>query len=225
MKKDLKNKRRGGFYWIQGKPFISVTNVLKILNKPAIVYWFGKEVYWALTKDPSLSEREALSAPYKTSGKAKDRGKTVHSIVEAYKGSKTEINTIPKAFKGYANAFYKWVKDNDVKILSREKTVISREHGFAGTLDLLVEINGEKKTLVVDVKTGKAIYGEVFLQLSAYKHAVEEEDKKVDGIAALLLKEDGNYIFEKGEDCFDAFLACKDIWEWDNKSLLEKMRG
>ena len=42
-----KNLRRGGFYWIDNKPYVSVTKVLEVLDKPALRYWFGKEVYYA----------------------------------------------------------------------------------------------------------------------------------------------------------------------------------
>jgi len=224
-KMNIKNKKRAGFYWVDNKPFVAVTEVIKILDKPALRYWFGKEVFLAMAKDPTLNEKEALSAPYLKSGKASKRGLTVHSIVEAFKTTGEKIESIPDEFKGYAKAFYKWINDNQVKILSNEKTVISKKYGYGGTLDLLVVMNGSKEKIVIDVKTGKGIYPEAFLQLSAYKNAVEENGEKVEGIAVLLLKETGNYIFERGEDVFDIFLNCKEIWEWQNKELLEKFNG
>ena len=219
-----KNQRRAGFYWLEGKPFVSVTEVLKILDKPALRYWFGKEVFLAMAKDPTLNEKQALSAPYIKTDKAKDRGLTVHSIVESFKTTGEKIENVPEEFQGYAKAFYKWINDNHVKIIENEKTVVSNNHVYAGTLDLLVEMNGSKERLIIDVKTGKGIYPEAFLQLSAYKNAMEEGQNKIDGIAVLLLKETGNYIFERGEEVFDIFLACKSIWGWQNKELLEKMK-
>ena len=73
-----KEFKRGGFYWIEDKPFVSVTNILKIIDKPALRRWVGKEVYLAMVKDPTISEAEALSAPYKKSEKASLRGKAIH---------------------------------------------------------------------------------------------------------------------------------------------------
>lgn len=215
--------RRGSFYWIDNKPYVSVTKVLTAISKPALQYWFGKEVYLAMVQDPTLSEKEALSAPYKTSDKAKARGTTIHSIVEAYKKSGIQITPELEQFKGYAEAFHKWVKDNGVEIVENERTVISKTHGYAGTLDLLVKKNGE--TWICDVKTGKDIYQEAYLQLSAYKHALEEDSKiKVDRTGVILLQENGNYKFAEGEDYFEVFMATKKLWEFINKEDLEKIK-
>lgn len=214
---DKRNQRRAGFYWKDGKPYVSVTTVLKIIDKPAIRYWFGKEVYLAMVIDPTLNESAALSAPYRTSKKAQNRGTTIHSIVEAYKASGVIIETVPDHLKGYAEAFYSWVKDNKLEIEENEKTVVNEKHQFAGTLDMLVKINGEE--YVLDVKTGKDIYPESTLQLSAYNETLGGTRK----MAVLLLKENGKYKFETVESEFDAFLHCKALWEWANKALLVKV--
>ena len=71
MSKDQRNDRRGGFYWVDNKPYVSVTTALSVIDKPALRYWFGKQVYLAMTKDPTLNEKAALSAPYQMSDKAK----------------------------------------------------------------------------------------------------------------------------------------------------------
>ena len=117
-KLNKKDMRRGGFYWKSDpkKPYVSVTTTLSVIDKPALRYWFGKEVYYAMVQDPTLGEQEALSAPYKKSDTAKSRGTTVHSIVEAYKHTKEHIETSPEAYRGFAKAFYSWVKDNDIEI-------------------------------------------------------------------------------------------------------------
>lgn len=218
-------KKRGGMYWVNGKPYASVTAIISVLDKPALRYWFGQQVYRAFSADETLSEKEALSAPWKVSGKAKERGSTVHSIVEAWKQSKKHIKTVPEPFKGYAKAFYDWIADNKVEVLVNEKQVVSKLHGYAGTLDLIIKVNGSKKAMIVDVKTGKGIYDEVWLQLSAYRKALSEEKLiySLCDIACLLLKEDGTYQFAKGEDRFKEFLACKTIWEWQNKEKMEQL--
>jgi len=220
---NIKN-RRGGFYWVGGEPFVSVTTVLGCIAKPALRWWFGKEVYLAMVKDPTLSQKEALSAPWSSSSKAKSRGSTVHSIVEVYKKSGKILDSIPEQFKGYAEAFYSWIEDNHVEVLEHERTVVSKKYGFAGTLDLLVKLNGGGR-LVVDVKTGKAIYPEAFLQLSAYKQALSEEGIEVKDTAVLLLKENGKYAFEKGQVDLDVFLAAKRLWLWLNREMVEKIGG
>ena len=97
-----------------------------------------------------------------------------------------------------------------------------KKHGYAGTLDIIGTVNG-KGVWIIDVKTGKGIYPEAWLQLSAYKAALEEEGQEVDEIAVLLLKENGKYVFEKGEPNLEAFLACKTLWEWQNAELYAQM--
>lgn len=215
---DKRKMRRGGFYWHNREPYVSVTNVLKIIDKPALRYWFGKEVYWAVIKDPSLNVKDALSAPYKTSGQAKKRGTTVHSIVEGFKQTGDIVTDVLPAFKGYAQAFEQWVKEYQATVMEHEKTIINDEHKYAGTLDMLITQDGG--TAIIDVKTGKDIYPESGLQLSAYLHG---DNVKADKIGVLLLTEKGNYKFQWMEDEFDAFLHAKALWEWNNKEDLLKV--
>ncbi len=220
--KDKRNIRRGGYYWIDDKPYISVTNILKVIDKPALRYWFGKEVFYAMAKDPTLSEKEALSAPYKTSSDAMERGTTVHSIVEAYKHSKKHIETVPEKFKGYADGFYNWIEDYKMEIQEHERTVIHKEFGYAGTLDMIALNNGD--TWVIDVKTGKDIYDESHLQISAYITALEYENKgeKYRG-GVLLLQDSGKYKFAETQDFFKYFMCAKKLWEWQHRNALEKI--
>jgi len=69
------------------------------------------------------------------------------------------------------------------------------------------------------VKTGKDIYPEAYLQLSAYKQALSESGTEVDEIAVVLLKEDGTYKFGEGESQLEVFLAAKRLWEYKNPDI------
>lgn len=219
-----KDSKRGGFYWIEGKPFVSVTQVLgDVLRKPGLEYWMKEQIYLAMVADPTLEKAKALAAPKEISEDAKLRGQTVHDIIEAWKQTQTYIETIPEKFKGYAQAFYQFIKDQDIEILEHERTVISEKYGYAGTLDLLMKSKKNGRTFLIDAKTGKGVYPEFFLQLSAYKQALSEGGTEVDTIGVLLLKEDGTYAFELGGGCLDVFLAVLKIWEWKNKDLIEKL--
>jgi len=224
MVSDQRHTRRGGYYWIDGEPFVSVTEVIKVLAKPALQYWFGKEVWRAMCANPTLSEKEALNAPYQITEDAKSRGTTIHSIVEAYKHSHEYIDGVPEQFRGYAQAFYKWTEDNHVAIVEHERTVVSREFGYAGTLDLLAMLNGNKLPVVVDVKTGKDIYPDAFLQLAAYRQALKEEGQEASGVAVLLLQEGGDYKYQFSTNHpLKQFTACKVLWEWLNREDHEKV--
>lgn len=221
-----KDQRRGQFYWIDGKPLLSVTEILKVIDKPALRYWFGQEVYYAMLKDPSLKEAEALAAPYQTSKGAAARGTTVHSIVEAYKKTTVRLEGIPEEFQGFATAFYKWVDMVNPEIIEQERTVFDHDHRIAGTLDMYARIGD--KFYVIDIKTGKDIYAESEIQLSAYAHMLRTEGKPVDGIAVCLLeigedkKPTGNYKWAIRTENYQVFLNTKSLYEWINREKLIK---
>src|SRR5208282_6385084 len=58
------------------------------------------------------------------------------------------------------------------KPLMVEFTVVSKKYGYAGTADLLAEVDGV--LTLVDWKTGKAVYKEAHLQNAAYRNALQE---------------------------------------------------
>lgn len=218
VKKDLRSSRRGGFYWgPEGKPYVSVTHAIDILSKPGLMYWHSKQVYYAMAKDPSLKEEEAMAAPRQVSQSAADRGTTVHSLCESFKNTGKLPEFIPSGYEGYAKAFAKWIKEFDIKIVENERSLFSKLHQFAGTVDFIYRIGDNPEIIVGDIKTGKDLYDTVWLQTSAYMHALKENGIDAQGVSALLLKEDGTYRFERGEDQFQYFLFAKYLWEWKNK--------
>jgi predicted RecB family nuclease len=152
----------------------------------------------------------------------------VHSIVEAYEnGNVIDVDTIPDEYRGYAKAFYRWVDQMKIKILEHERTVFSEKYKYAGTLDLLVNIGEDPRTYVIDVKTGKDIYSEAFMQISAYREALAESGMKIQGVGVVLLGKEGEYKFETSEQTevkFKGFLACKAIWESLNEEMLKKVK-
>jgi hypothetical protein len=119
-------------------------------------------------------------------------------------------------------AFSRWLKwKNSVRLkpIHIEKTVFSYTYQYAGTMDLLAEVNGE--VAVVDWKTGKAIYPEALLQNAAYRHAVREMgmDSPVKGIIVRLPKSEADPEFEVADageeaDNLAHFLDVQKVWTW-----------
>jgi len=214
--------KRGAYYWVGTKPFLSVTTALKVLDKPALMYWFGREVHNAMLKEPSLTWDEAKGRPYQKNKEAKSRGTTVHDIVEAWKNI-DEVVGSESVYAGYAKAFKKFLSDHDVVITDSEKQVISDKYQYGGSLDILARVNNQKLPTLIDVKTGKDLYYEVDLQLSAYRQAVEEQGIEVEATGALLLNEDGTYKYQIGADKLDIFLACLEIYKDMHRSQLIKI--
>lgn len=220
---DLKSSRRGGCYWVAQKPYISVTNILSVLDKPALRIWTGQCVYRAMIANPGLSESEALKAPYHISGLAKNRGTNVHDLTENFVDTDEYIESLSEDMRGYGIAYRNWMREFNPIIVAQEETVFSEENTYAGTLDMLIKFGEKSESIIVDKKTGQDLYPEVQLQLSAYKQTFEEKGEHV-GMAALLLKPDGTYKFERYNDfLIKEFLACKTLYEWKNKKLMSEV--
>lgn len=171
-------RRRDGWYRLEiegvEQKFISVTNVLNVMNKPALVTWAARTAAELVLNDPYEydSAQKAASGIYGKRDSAADRGSTVHSAVEAIlNGAPIDIEAMPEAFRGYAQSFARWYEtvQGNFTLIHSECSVYSTIHGYAGTTDLVCKLGGH--TYLIDFKTGKGLYPEVGLQLSAYKHA------------------------------------------------------
>lgn len=217
----MTKQRKDIFYTIDEKKYLSVTNILKIVDKSGpLMWWFGSEIYDALLLEPTLSKEEAMKAPYRTNKKAKERGTEVHYLVENYKHGKP-IETSNEILVPYAKAFNDFLATHKLEVIDNERTVRSDKYGYAGTLDMLAKVNG--KLLIVDIKTGKDLYPEVQLQTSAYRQALREQGVEVEGCSALLLKEDGTFVFESHTDKLKYFIAAKVLYEGINFERLVKL--
>ena len=110
-----------------------------------------------------------------------------------------------------------------------ESMVYSLNNKYAGTVDLVCDINGE--TYLIDYKFGENIYETAFLQVSAYAKAVEELGRKIDKVGVLHLKaktrgadKRGKVIQGNGwklathkysiDQLFETFLAVKKIYDY-----------
>lgn len=139
----------------------SVTEVLGLLRKPALEYWF---------KNNSLQFIQEESA------KGRQIGTQVHDLIEQYISGKTpELNTIYETeVRNVAEGFVKLLKEHpDWKFKASEVSITNVDYRINGTIDAIVEC-GENR-FVADWKTGKAkdkdapeVYTEYVMQASAY---------------------------------------------------------
>lgn len=116
-------------------------------------------------------------------------------------------------------SFTDWVRDIKPKFLEKDLTVWGE--GYAGTIDLLCEINN--KPYIVDFKTSQYIWPSMELQISAYKHAQEKEVS----LAILQLGYRLNkkkYKFTEIDDNYQEFLAAKLIWAKEQKGVYPKQK-
>ena len=110
-----------------------------------------------------------------------ERGTTVHKAIERILDNPTiELKWIED--NGQANysvdewlmilRFIEFWNKYKPKLIASEIHIFSNEHKFAGTIDLVIELNGE--LWIIDLKTSKSLHTIYDLQLSAYQEAWNE---------------------------------------------------
>lgn len=217
----------------------SVTTILSVLNKPALINWAANQAvdYVAAGLKPGVSYDEVqLQQLFNAARKAHairkqdtaDIGSMVHDWIERYiNGEKPEM-PINEQLKKSVENFLDWQKKNKVEFLLSEQPVFSKEHKYCGTLDFVAKIEGE--LFLGDIKTSSAIYDEYFLQLAAYGVARSEEfpEEKYKSQGIIRISRDGSFQFklsQNSEDSFQAFLAAKRIFDWQAKMKFMRQTG
>jgi len=120
--------------------------------------------------------------------------------------------------------FVKWGTDRKPKIIASEFMVVSETERYGATGDLAMTIDGD--IWLVDVKTSSGVYAETGLQLAAIRwadHAGVPDDPKPYRVpqathyGVLHVRPDGTEMvrFDVTDAEFRAFLACRDLYEWD----------
>lgn len=241
--RDEKSFRDANGYEIDGIWYPRVTAIVGIKAKPALyMYYAGL---------PDFKTGEAIKV------KSAEEGTLIHETIEGI--LKKEPVVVPDNIKPAISAFLDFYKSNDITPHKIEERVVSKNHHYAGTMDVLAEVNG---TLgVLDVKTSIAIYRDYSIQTSAYIEALSE-DSNIPPLTRWILRINqakhcqkcgatlrdkggrekirgaitncehewsemkGEYEFKElttFKDDIKAFLACKDLWSWENQFWLDRI--
>lgn len=181
-------------YAHNGIEYPSVTTILGLLDKPALVPWAARMVVEYLTEREEEIKEAALSgdkyalvdilekaqdAHKKAKNEAASIGTLVHKAVETYTIMGVEPE-FPETEEGEAakegfNAYLDWEEKNHVEYLHNELELVDTEIGYAGTTDAICRINGT--LFLLDFKTSKGIYDEHKIQVSAYVQAWEKDPR------------------------------------------------
>jgi hypothetical protein len=214
--------KRGGIYHIEKELYDAVTSALKIVNKPGLITWGIRESAKVATTDPSLSIDKIVSAVYGQRDSAADIGTMLHHVAEdKVLGRRVEVDKITPSVQPYVKALLAFFDEVKPKVLHTETTVFHKEHKFAGTLDLMVELHNNT-TWILDFKTGKNIYPESGLQQAAYKNATHLKLRdgtiipmpKVDKTGIVHLKPDTSFSFIEVNEPFEVFLHILKVYRW-----------
>lgn len=151
-------------YEIDGEKVPGVTTVLsRFKESGALMYWAWKQG----TEGKDFRETKQAAA---------DAGTLAHDMVEAdLYGASFEIGGASKeAYEkaiGAFKAYQEWKRQTALQVVESEVSLVSRVHGFGGTLDALL-VQGALS--LGDWKTSNSIYADYLLQLAAYQILWEE---------------------------------------------------
>lgn len=218
-------------HWLPG-----VTTVIGVLSKPQLIQWAANmavdwiiangyprrlsETDYELVIHPDLLE-QARTAHIRKRDKAADKGTGAHELVETYVKRCIEVGDLIAPHCEFTHelgesveAFAKWADKNDVKFLDCEVMVYSELHRYAGRFDLLFEQGG--KRYLGDIKTGKGVYADFFIQMGGYEVAYQEmTGQSVDGRVILHLnsKSCTPHISTDANRDTSAFLNCLALYK------------
>jgi hypothetical protein len=215
---------------VTGESVPSVTTIQKSLPKQdVLVPWAARmaaehaDANWARLSGLPHAERvhEMKNAYQVYTDKRSAVGTEVHDLIDCW-STGVPFPEVTREAGRYATSFIKFMTSVRPEFIENEVTVWSRKHGYAGTADFIARIDGQ--VVLGDVKSGKRLYPEVGLQLSALAHAdfiiredgSEEPLPPVDRLAGLLIRPRSwklQYVRHACE-CFDCFLAAKSVMEW-----------
>lgn len=180
---------------------ISVTSAIKGgLPTPHLIGWAAKVTAEAAVEDHAivgamLAKKNGKKAAidhlkgtrFRDMSDKADRGTIVHAALEAHlAGKPMNQETVEEQLINLKVPEHLWKSTAamivgvmefldalEPEVIWSEQTVYSRTHGYAGTPDMIVRVKiGETIVpAIVDVKTSKAIYDEVGLQMVAYANA------------------------------------------------------
>ena len=205
---------------------MSVTGILGCLNKPALVFWAANVVADYLKGRLDAGEtitaemiEEARKEHTRKKQEAASIGTQVHEWAEQYAKAPIELPTDEKVLNGVIG-FLKWVKQHKVRFLASEQIVYSRKYNYVGIMDAEAVVDGKRR--LIDFKTSNRLYDEYYLQVAAYRQAVEEEVGAYEENALIVRFDKETGAFET-RDCpnhkedLQGFLNTLGVKQWQKK--------
>jgi hypothetical protein len=203
-----KNKIHTKYKTDDGLDVPGVTTIIGVLAKPALIHWA-----WNLGCQGIDYRKERDSKG--------DIGTLAHLMIMEYlKKEKYDYSEYSKAEIDKAEncliSFYEWLKHNEIKAVQVETPMTSNLYGYGGTVDCYCWLNNEPT--LIDFKTGKAIYDEMFYQVAAYKQLLSEHKKEVSQVRIVRIGRNEDEGFEdhkvdKLDDYWNVFFYCLQIYK------------
>jgi hypothetical protein len=183
-----RNCGSGHAYKLDGKNVTGVTTLIKGgFPAPGLIGWTGKVVaeYVADADDTALAALRAMgrepmikalrALPFEHRDKAALRGTHIHGFAERLSNGEQLCygdgdGEIPPEHEGHVGACLAFLDEWQVRPVLTEVVIGNRWVPYAGTLDLIADIGGQR--ILLDYKTtASGIWPETALQLAAYRYA------------------------------------------------------
>lgn len=174
--------------------FHSVTTILNSMDKPALLYWSAEQAALAAVRiadslpyrlrEEGTDEvvkwlRDARFRPLPGKRTAAALGTANHEAFDFFAHHGTLPDGLDDEVLPFAKQFERFAEVWQPRYLAAETAIYNRRYGFAGTLDAIVEIDGQ--LWILDYKTSPKSIGsdgkpshpwpEAALQLAAYRNA------------------------------------------------------
>lgn len=155
---------------------IVVPSVTQIINDN--LGWNAEVlIAWAASKARNGKDYRAIR------DQAGHAGTLAHAMIEVYLKWEMGIDADPVDTAEFSDesiqqanrafsAFQSWADSTSFTPIYMEKMLVSENHKFGGTLDLVAEIGGVPT--LVDFKTSSGVYPEHYIQLAAYQELANE---------------------------------------------------
>ena len=178
--------------------FWSVTTIIGVLDKPALMFWSAKiaataavrrrKTWEAIADEDSTDAAIRWIADFYARNRdmragqmgPTERGTVLHSLIEEYTITGRRPKNVEPELLPWLESFDEWAQRNSPVYDAAEVALYNITYGYAGTCDCFLKLDGvpligDYKT-ADDMTTGKepkptTPYPEVALQLAAYRHA------------------------------------------------------
>lgn len=211
------------YYGEDGKEIISVTKIIGLLDKPALIGWaakitaeyFGDLLLLIAKGKLKIVESEVPMLFQKGKGvirekkkAAADKGTIIHTLVENYDLRGESPTDFPdEQIQNSFNAYLKFRKEHKMGEVLHSELAIGSKYGYCGKIDRVEMFDG--KLYLNDIKSSAGFYEPSMpLQLAAYRQGFKETTgKDVKGIGIIRLdKETGEPFWKDYSEHYEIYL-------------------
>ncbi|KKL15416.1 hypothetical protein LCGC14_2505830 [marine sediment metagenome] len=175
-----KAKPHQQYHLENGDKVVGVTTALNVISKGALPAWANKIGLQGIKMHEYVDDLA-------------DVGTCAHYLIQCHLTGETPDvqDYTPRQVDRAENAvisFHEWARDKVFDTHYSEEQLVSEKHKYGGTVDWFGEIGG--RAVLIDIKTGKAIYDDHLYQVAAYAQLVIEQDWQIDEVRILQVGRD-----------------------------------